>query len=100
MSGRSYPSINYSNTISAQEAELLKNSHRIGIIKALSGEQSMLDSFVGLFLEQEREPVDKRTVTEQVAVMEEGKPLDEISDGKMKSIQATAHQNHYPVLDE
>jgi len=102
MSRRSYPVLNGSKTVSREKAEILKNSRRRGIIKALSSDTSMLDSLVGLFLEQDAEPeaLNKRDVTDQVAVWEERVPLEEISDRRLKSVYATSHQHHFPLLDE
>lgn len=103
MSRRSYPGISGSETVSREEAEILRNSRRRGIIRALSSDPGMLDSFIGLFLEpdpQDSEPVDKKDVVNQVAAWEEGKPVEKVPHGKLKSVQATSHQHHFPALDE
>ena len=102
MSRRSHPALSSSKSVSREDAEILKNSRRRGIIKALSSDTGMLDSLVGLFLEQENdsEPVGKRDLSDQVAVWEQGVPLDEISYKKLKSVYATIHQHHLDILDE
>lgn len=102
MSRRSYPGFNSADTVSTEEAEILSNSRRRGIIKALSSDTSPLDSLVDLFLEKDNDPemVDKRDVVEQIAVWEEGMPVDDIHRRVLKSIQVTTHQHHFPKLED
>lgn len=98
----SYPGVQRSSSdISVEEAEVLRNSRRRGVIKALSEEESMLESLAGLFLEQEeREVRDKSDVAEQVASWEMGERPEDIPRNKLKSVKTTLHQHHIPLLEE
>jgi len=85
--------------ISLEEAEVLKNPRRRGVIKALSPETTVLESLAGLFLEQDS-GVGKNTVARQVASWETGEEIESVPDGKLESVKSTLHQSHIPMLEE
>lgn len=92
---RSYPDI------SVEEADILKNSRRRGVIRALSSEKDMLDSLASLFLDRDNSgPERKVDVIENVASWETGHDVGEVPEDKLNSVHSTLHQCHFPLLDD
>ena len=79
----------------------MKNSRRRGVIKALSSEEDMLGSLVGLFLDRDDfRSESKFDIVEQVASWETGFDVGEVPERKLDSVECTLHQDHLPLLDD
>lgn len=56
--------------------------------------------FIIAFLRQADEPVDIKEFVRQIAALENGVPLDELTDSQEKRIHVSLYQTHIPKLED